>query len=294
MMYTKGTMITTSNIVTDSVNEAGERITTIRATFPRFFLAELNVHGLISKNSSSMRAIPPEKLIEQVVNNPFVPSFNQRVTGMGVGEPLDVSTDAYCRAQWLRVRNQATSTAQNLIVSGADKSRINQILSPFAYQTAILTATTWRNMLALRCPDGNEPDINFSAQLEFQELALSIRNNLLQSTPTPLQNGQWHLPYVTDQEQQDLTEQEAILVSGGRLARVSYLRDEEPETLEQTITRATKLKENWHMSVFEHQGQASPGIISGNFTGWVQARKTFVSENDASITRTNDWISKIN
>jgi hypothetical protein len=62
------------------------RITTMQVTFPRFILAEINTHRAFSRNSASSRAIPTEKIIEQVVTNPFIPeTFNRRVKGMGVG-----------------------------------------------------------------------------------------------------------------------------------------------------------------------------------------------------------------
>lgn len=62
-----------ATIVADSVNPQGDRITTMLVTFPRFILAELNTHRMLSKNSASNRAIPFNKMVEAVQENPFIP-----------------------------------------------------------------------------------------------------------------------------------------------------------------------------------------------------------------------------
>ena len=62
-----------AKVIADSKNEFGNRITTMIVTFPRFILAELNTHRMMSRNSASSRAIPFEKMLEAVSNNPFIP-----------------------------------------------------------------------------------------------------------------------------------------------------------------------------------------------------------------------------
>src|SRR4051812_47823071 len=77
-----------AKILADSLSPEGIRLTTFEVTFPRFILAEFNTHRMLSRNSASSRAIPTEKLLKRVIDTPFVPSFNKRVKGMGVGEAL--------------------------------------------------------------------------------------------------------------------------------------------------------------------------------------------------------------
>ena len=98
-----------AEILADSIaNDV--RLTTVMATFPRFILAEINTHRVFSRNSASSRAIPTERLIERVMDNPFVPAtFNKRVKGMGVGSPLDESQQAEARHRWLRAAKHATT-----------------------------------------------------------------------------------------------------------------------------------------------------------------------------------------
>src|ERR1700752_2852978 len=71
-------------ILADSISRAN-RLTTFELTFPRFILAEVNTHRMLSRNSASSRAIPTEKIIDRLIEEPFIPTFNERAKGMGVG-----------------------------------------------------------------------------------------------------------------------------------------------------------------------------------------------------------------
>jgi len=62
-----------AKVVADSKNEYGNRVTTMVVTFPRIILAEFNTHRMFSRNSASSRAIPFEKMVKAVRENPFVP-----------------------------------------------------------------------------------------------------------------------------------------------------------------------------------------------------------------------------
>ena len=59
-------MIPTANVIADSINNHGVRLTTMEVKFHRFILPEFNTHRAFSRNFSSSRAIPTQKLIEQV------------------------------------------------------------------------------------------------------------------------------------------------------------------------------------------------------------------------------------
>ena len=62
-----------AEIIADSKNKIGNRITTFVVTFPRIILAEFNTHRMLSKNSASSRAIPFQKMLKSVKENPFIP-----------------------------------------------------------------------------------------------------------------------------------------------------------------------------------------------------------------------------
>ena len=67
-----------ATIVADSVNQQGDRLTSLLITFPRILLSEINTHRMLSKNTSSSRAIPFTKMVEAVQNDPFIPIAWQR------------------------------------------------------------------------------------------------------------------------------------------------------------------------------------------------------------------------
>ena len=62
-----------ATIVADSVNQQGDRLTSLLITFPRILLSEINTHRMLSKNTSSSRAIPFKKMVEAIENDPFIP-----------------------------------------------------------------------------------------------------------------------------------------------------------------------------------------------------------------------------
>lgn len=62
-----------AEVVADSLDSRGNRLTSLLITFPRIILAEINTHRMLSKNTSSSRAIPFNKMVESVQNDPFVP-----------------------------------------------------------------------------------------------------------------------------------------------------------------------------------------------------------------------------
>ena len=62
-----------AEIIADSKNQFGDRITTFILTFPRIVLAEFNTHRMLSRNSASSRAIPFEKMVQMVQDDPFIP-----------------------------------------------------------------------------------------------------------------------------------------------------------------------------------------------------------------------------
>ena len=83
-------MATSAVIVADTLQLAKARITTFQVRLPRFLLAELNTHRLISKSAESSRAVPVSKRIAAVQTKPFVPdAFGLNQPGMQAGADLD-------------------------------------------------------------------------------------------------------------------------------------------------------------------------------------------------------------
>lgn len=143
-----------AKVIADSKNEFGDRITTMIVTFPRFILAEFNTHRMFSRNSASSRAIPFEKMLNSVENNPFIPiAWQKDHKGMqGTEYFLEEVDISILNQDWVYARDEALRKAKDLSSWGATKQLCNRLLEPFMYHTVIITATEWENFFSLRCP----------------------------------------------------------------------------------------------------------------------------------------------
>jgi thymidylate synthase ThyX len=258
-------------VVADSVGPHEIRITTVEATFPRFILAELNTHRMLSRNSASSRAIPTTRLRSRVTAHPFMPiEWGSNRSGMSAGPEIPLADRA--AEIWLRARNDAVDASVQLLGLGVHKQITNRLLEPFMWHTAVITATDWNNFLHLRT--------QADAQPEFRKLALLIEAELNTSTPVRMHYPDWHLPYVEDEEKETLATMTAASVSAARCARVSYLNQDRRD-LAKDIELADRLIQNGHMSPFEHTAQCLPVPARwGNFIGWKQYRKFIPNEAD--------------
>lgn len=277
-------------VLADSIHDE-QRLVTVKVTFPRFILAEVNTHRVFSRNSASSRAIPTERIIERVEDDPFIPeTFNKRVKGMGVGEALEGNNVAACRGTWLGARDFAVRQAKILMDLDVDKSRVNRLLEPFMWHTAIISSTEWDNFFALRDHEAAQP--------EFRILAGLMLDTMRASQPYEKRTHEWHLPFITMEEYNEC-EQNKIgweymaMVSAGRCARVSFDRAHEFEPITESHARAKRLMESGHLSPFEHQARPERLDEHGpnwrtsenhsNFIGWIQFRKSIPYENNFGI-----------
>lgn len=274
------------NILCDSIADNGVRLTSIEVTFPRIVLAEFNTHRMFSRNSASSRAIPVEKQIKRVLEDPFIPEYwgkNQK--GMQAEQELqDTDRDDAIR-NWLAARDTAVGRAQELLRLGVHKQITNRLLEPFMYHTVIVTATEWSNFDALRRHKDAQPEIKKAADLMW-----TARES---SAPVFVPDNEYHLPLVSRAEIPELRAQgfDLRLVSVGRCTRVSYLTHNGKRDPQADIDLANRLKASGHMSPYEHVAQPmtrnelaiSPTGFSGNFRGWVQFRKTLPFEYDYSL-----------
>ena len=143
----------TAKVIADSLNEFGDRITTMVVTFPRIVLAELNTHRMFSRNSASSRAIPFKKMVKMVEENPFIPiAWQQDHPGMQGIKYLPTNELENLIGEWLESKEQAVERAKVMAGFSLTKQLCNRLLEPFMYHTAIITATEWENFFALRCP----------------------------------------------------------------------------------------------------------------------------------------------
>ena len=145
-----------ATIVADSINEQGDRLTSFLITFPRILLSEINTHRMLSKNTSSSRAIPFKKMVEAIENDPFIPiAWQKEHTGMQGSEYFTSEFDIeLLRQNWLKGRDYAVTTAKAGTLLGSTKQLNNRLLEPFMWTTMLITGpkSGWDNFFHLRCP----------------------------------------------------------------------------------------------------------------------------------------------
>lgn len=265
-------------ILADSTNKRNVRLTTMEVTFPRFILAEFNTHRMLSRNSASSRAIPVEKIISRVSDGPFIPRYwgkNQK--GMQAHQELTPEQAADACRVWLEARDSALQKAKELLEIGVHKQLANRLLEPFLWQTVIVTATEWENFINLRC----HPD----AQPEFQVIATMMQESLKGSVPVLLNDGEWHLPLISEEDKREYSSvagpYHLAKISAGRCARVSYLTHDGRRDPVQDIVLCDRLITSGHMSPMEHPAMADSEATKyvGNFRGFIQLRKTLNNES---------------
>lgn len=157
-----------AKIVADSISPQGHRITSMLLTYPRFIHGEVMTHRMFSRNSASSRAIPFEKMVKMVEEDPFIPiAWQKDHKGMQGTEYIRGNKEIqYCIDTWLRGRDYSIRVAKTLNKKAAfpkgdfdssyedinvSKQLCNRLLEPFMWHTVLVTATEWDNFFELRC-----------------------------------------------------------------------------------------------------------------------------------------------
>lgn len=267
-----------ATVIADSVHHVtGTRITTFELVYPRFIHSEFMTHRVFNRNASSSRAIPTSKFIEQVRNEPVMPShWGKNQKGMQAEEELTPAEIVDAEFAWNQAATSAAIYAEILRRGQVHKQIVNRILEPFTHIRVVVTSTSWANFYGLR----DHKD----AQPEIRELAQAMRKAQDESIPSKLMQGHWHMPYITDNDlyvaydfckHQRITRDEPsdaevygllLKVSAARCARASYNNFEgRPSTIEEDLGLFAKLVENQpiHASPTEHQ--ATPMLFGDKF-----------------------------
>ena len=283
-------MTIAAKVIMDSISSYGVRLTTMQITLHRYVLAEFNTHRQFSRNFRSSRAVPVAKLLKEVRTNPAYPVvWQSNKPGMQGGELLSEEDIALCKAVWLKSAQDAADRAGELARLGLHKAWANRTLEPYLYVHGVVTSTEWANFYALR----RHPD----AQPEMKALADAMWEAKQASKPKLLQPGEWHLPYVLEEEIQahgGLTDPTGILrkVSTARCARTSYLtHDNRTPNMGEDLALCQRLVGSvpLHASPAEHPATPDTFIPRyldwmasdqwGNFYAWRQYRKTLENES---------------
>lgn len=278
-----------AKIILDSVAENGHRLVTFQVTFPRMVLAEMNTARAFSRNSASSRAIPVDKMIAMVKSDPFIPIYwgkNQK--GMQAAAELTHEKQKLAQKLWLTARDNAVRSAEAMLALGSHKQVSNRILEPFMWHTAIISATEYANFFAQRC----HPD----AQPEIRRIAEMMRDLYDTSTPTLMTDGEWHCPYVTEEDTEAIAalshfswipaHELRIRISLARCARVSYNSQEGKRDVSADLDLFNKLVKGMHPSPMEHPATPCDNPSQwANFKGWRQYRRGFANENQTEYPR---------
>jgi thymidylate synthase ThyX len=280
-----------ANIVADSISIHGDRVTTFLLTFPRFILPELNTHRMFSRNSASSRAIPFEKMVKMVEEDPFIPiAWQKDHKGMQGTEYFNEEESKSKIKEWLIARDNAVTQAKKLHSEGVTKQLCNRLLEPFLWHTVLLTATEFENFFKLRCPQyvinwypKDRPEALEPTQATFKSKEQAMlytgecsnwtendwrMSNIAQAEihMQALAEAMWDAynkstPVFLRENQWHIPYREnidkdniddVIKIATARCARLSYMTFNNEIDYEKDIKLHDKLIENGHLSPLEH------------------------------------------
>lgn len=297
-----------AKIIADSVCPQGVRMTTMEIEYPRFILAELNTHRMLSKNSASSRAIPVKAMHDFIKDSPATPVYwGKNQPGMKAKEELVGVDKKEAIRLWNRAKDDALhwswAMSEHL---GLHKQIANRVTEPWMTMKTVISGTEWTNFFHLR----NHAD----AQPEIKALAEAMTVAYATHLPVLLAPGEWHLPYITiaryvptdelqyfDENFNRLSLKDAKIISASCCAQVSYRKNDA------SFDKAFKIYDQLinsdpaHASPVEHQAtpmnvdsmsrfepetweagvthvSANSDLWSGNLRGWIQHRKLIPKE----------------
>ena len=220
-------------IVADSINRQNDRLTSIVLTYPRIIHSEMMTHRMFSRNASSSRAVPVDKMIKAVRENTFCPfEFQKAHKGMQGSEYFTDKDKQECIDLWLESAELALQQAEKMKAKGISKQIINRILEPYQYYTMLITGSKegWDNFFSLRNPvygdsaygldkcsitfkskkeyckyfnisEDYQTDLQWyghnygQAEIHMMTLSEKIYDAMNESTPEKLEPGDWHIPF---------------------------------------------------------------------------------------------------
>lgn len=264
-------------IVADSRNTFGDRLTTYLLTFPRYILAELNTHRLFTRNSASSRAIPFKKALASIWKHPFVPiRWMKDHSGMQGTVYLEGFRRFVLRNLWLLLRVVVICFAWTMNKIGLSKQICNRLLEPWMWHTALVTATEFDNFFFLRASP--------HADIHIQEIAYMMLSGYNKNIPTQLNEGEWHIPFLDKIDPEKLKTlliqddgkidegewlQNVIKISTAMCARTSYTvvgENSKKQDYMKDILLHNNLSSSGHWSPFEHCAKPMNSLEYENYS----------------------------
>lgn len=285
-------------VILASAANACPHIYTIRMRYPRPIHGEIMTHRVFGRNARSSRAVPVKTMLNEVRTIPYVPwhwGKNQR--GMQADEECNElinvnhfdssmdTVDLLRESAWLHARDMAADIAEGFMEAGYHKQNPNRLLEPFSWIDTLITATQWDNFLWLRLHHAAEPHL--------QDLAYLVAQAISEADVQNLEHGEWHLPYISEEEKRLYHTDVLKKLSAARCARISYKPFNGEASIEAELDRYNLLvtDERVHASPLEHQatpdrldpdypnsGKWEAPTLHGNLTNWIQHRKLIPNE----------------
>lgn len=241
-----------------------KRITSFILEYPRFIHSELLTHRMLSRNSSSSRALPISKFIENVLTDPALPvhwGANQK--GMQADEEVNEENKIKAMQIWHSARDSAVVYAKQMSELGIHKQIVNRLMEPFFHMTTLVTATEYQNFFKLRA--------HKAAQPEIRELAYKMLELYETNIPVNKELGEWHIPFG-DKYLDGLSIRQKLKIATARAARVSYKNFDGVVDYDKDYQLHDLLLTEGHFSPFEHSAICEFGIHD-NFDQWKSYRK---------------------
>lgn len=276
-----------TEVILASSTSLSPTLYTMRLRYPRCIHGELMTHRVFSRNARSSRAVPVNTMLNEVRNNPFIPwHWGKNQKGMQASVECDTTvwvqdmvmplngfsyghsddwkdteiekTGVTREDAWLVACDRAIQSAEAFMEAGYHKQIVNRLLEPFAWIDTLVSTTDWDNFIWLRDHSDAEPHI--------RDLAALALDSLQNYRPQVIEPGDWHLPYVSEEDW--YTAEEVALnhgisgldvlkrISAARCARISYKPfDGESPDIEKDLELYDKLVGNSrvHASPLEHQ-----------------------------------------
>jgi hypothetical protein len=266
----------------------GHECITFKGTSERFFWSEIMTHREASRNASSARAIPYKRMKAWILNDPAMPiHWGSNRAGMQSGNAIH-DIDA-CEQEILELLDEVYERMDGIVTRyDLHKEILNRFSECWSWINWVISFPRhgFHNMLSLRCTPHAHPN--------YQRLAVNMARLYRASTPLELQQGEWHLPMVTDIwdwkdgiapsidvcDQQDLDHM--IKWSVARSAWTSYMTVEEKiATDEEAYRRHDECVKYVHATPTEHQNRAraDSGRNGGTMPGYDQYRHMIPNES---------------
>lgn len=323
IMILKTNHCTVEGVLRSVCANTGKEIITLILEYPRVIHAQLLTHRVFSKNSSSSRAVPAARAIEQIRENPAKYFWTENQKGMQGTEITSEDKLHHINVLF----DLAKETNIKIVEKLTDPEGLNvhkqnacRLLEPFQNIRVCLTSTEWDNWDWLRI----DPD----AQGEIADLAKAMHKVRTQMPRQFLEPGEWHLPFVESSRNPDTGDFEyfdsvgnVITLEQGKIISMSCTAQTSYRRLDTSLHKAEDMYgklfsgNKVHASPSEHQATPISPMVdagfnaedwpegvthmgreysfwSGNFNGWIQHRQLIPNHDGAKLENTFGLPSK--